>query len=408
MSDSSQTTVSGAFSRAENFSNHTNRARGTGTGLVSVFDALAGAGIKVSAPSSRRIALGSEAMTIAQALASVEQPCGTLLLECQGVRDLALAQSCVSKLAKRMQADGREVNDDTRADAIAASAYALTVWRHTGTGPDGQPETLAGRVAWRAAVKEISRDTFGDSIQIHTVSDDWLWWNAAQGSESRAERAARFWVERAAKLRQKSLIRRLASMPAGRGKRAETIERIGNAAAMLLTGETLDNAAAMAGFKGNDKSRVKPGDRFKHACKRIGLAVGQFDARTSTRFHVPIVREEKTWGAGMGPHPEYVPQFLSPSVANFLWNLPGVDTEKMERRRNRRAWIASQLFTLPLNEDKPAQNKPQHPGRNWAAHVRSTHVKAPNGGHYTGTVSIRPDGTLRRTVLMPDGSTVQV
>jgi hypothetical protein len=276
MQYSSQPTVSGVFSRAENFSNSGHRARGAG--LASLGDALVDAGL-VSAPSSRRMDLGIEAMTITEALASAAQPAGPLLLECQGQRDLALARACCSKLVRRMAADGREVSEDSQRDAVAAGVHTLAMWRKTGAGADGAAETLAARVAWRGVVTELSRDHYGDSVQIHTVSDDWLWFNAAQSDESREERAARFKVQRAASTRQNRLTRRLASMPGGRGKRAAVIERVGNAAAMLLAGETLDSAAAMAGFTGNEAGRKKPSDRLIQACKRLGLVGDGFQIR---------------------------------------------------------------------------------------------------------------------------------
>ena len=127
------------------------------------------------------VALGVEARSISNALASCERPAGALLLECQGQFDIGLAWRCARKLAARMAGDGRVTNEVTTADAAAAACLALTVWRSTGRGADGQVESLAARVAWRAVVLDISADTLGDSVALHSVSDDWLFAQASRG-----------------------------------------------------------------------------------------------------------------------------------------------------------------------------------------------------------------------------------
>lgn len=221
-----------------------------------------------------------EAMTIPQALASSEQAAGPLLLEAQGLTDVALALACVRKLVARMAADGRPVSDTTQADSVGAACLALTQWRQR----DDIGERLAARVAWRAVVDEVSDDCLGDSVPVHTVADDWLWFHRAQRDESRPERAARFKVERLAKTRHARLLRRLANLPPGRGKRKEAIERVGRAAVFLLQGERLDTAAAMAGFKAKtDRKTGGAGDRLVEAVKRIGLIGGGFAIRRASR-----------------------------------------------------------------------------------------------------------------------------
>ena len=161
------------------------------------------------------------------------------------------------------------VTEDERKEATAEAACALTRWRATGAGCDDAPEALAARVAWRAVVRELSRDWLGESIPLCTVSDDWLWFNRAQGDESRTERAARLIVERLAKTRHTRLLRRMANLPPGRGKRKEAIERVGRAAVFLLQGERLDTAAAMAGFRPSGATRA--GDRLVRSVVRLGL-----------------------------------------------------------------------------------------------------------------------------------------
>jgi len=248
--------------------------------FVSVSDALTAAGVTFTATSKLRAPV--EAMTVRQALASGEAAAGPLLLEAQGQCDIVLARACVRKLVARMAADGRPVSDTTQADAVAAACLALTQWRCKGD----IGERLAARVAWRAVVDEVSDDCLGDSIPVHTVADDWLWFNRAQGDESRLERVARFKVERLAKTRHARLLRRLANLPPGRGKRQEAIERVGRAAVFLLQGERLDTAAKMAGFKARADghgSTKNHGDALIQAVKRIGLIGERFAIRRAHR-----------------------------------------------------------------------------------------------------------------------------
>ena len=248
-------------------------------GLASLGDALTAAGVCASGEpmAERARALGVDMMPVRDALASGEQPSGGLLLEAQGQMDLAIADACARKLAARMRVNGKHVNEDTIRDATGAGALALTQWRTTGAGVDGERETLAARVAWRAVVVEISRDTLGESIPLQAVSEDWLWHNAEQHDESRAERAARFKVERQATTRQLRLFRRLANLPCPNSKRVQVIEKVGNAASLLLTGMTLEEAASAAGFKarrsGAGRGQHSAGDAFCQALRRLGFQI---------------------------------------------------------------------------------------------------------------------------------------
>jgi len=249
---------------------------GRGRGLESLGEALTLAGF-TDTPKTRA---GFASMTVRELLASGETPAGGLLLECQGQVDLALAGNCVARLAARIAGAGRIVSDDERKEAIAAAACALTVWRATGMDCADEPETLAARVAWRAAVRELSRDWLGESIPLCTVSDDWLWFNREQRDESRVERAARLRVERLAASRQLRLLRRLDNLPTGRGQRAAVIEKLRTAAVALLSGLRLDEAATLAGFKAS--GRTGAGARLLQACKRLGLIGGGFAVRRCT------------------------------------------------------------------------------------------------------------------------------
>jgi hypothetical protein len=247
---------------------------GRGRGWQCLGDALTAAGVP---DTDNKRQAGVASMSLRELLASGETPAGGLLLECQGQADLTLAGHCVARLAARMAGAGRLVTDEERKESIAAAACALTVWRATGAGCDGEPETLAARVAWRAAVRELSRDWLGASIPLCTVSDDWLWFNREQRDESRVERAARLRVERLASSRQLRLLRRLDNLPAGRGQRAAVIDKLRAAAVALLDGLRLDEAATLAGFKAS--GRTDAGARLLHACKRLGLIGDGFAVR---------------------------------------------------------------------------------------------------------------------------------
>jgi hypothetical protein len=251
--------------------------------LNSVGDALTAAGIATAEAAREQVPVA--AMTVRQALASFEQPVGQLLREAQGQCDLVLARACVRRLVSRMAADGRPVSDTTQADAVGAACLALVQWRCSAE----IRERLAARIAWRAVVDEVSNDCLGESVPVHTLSDDWLWFNRGQRDESRLERAARLRVERLAKTRHARLLRRLANLPPGRGKRKEAIERVGRAAVFLLQGERLDTAAQMAGFKaaikadGRKGGDTTAGDRLIQAVKRIGLIGEHFAIRRARR-----------------------------------------------------------------------------------------------------------------------------
>lgn len=290
-----------------------NLGKGPGRGLQSVGDALTQAGLPdATAPVVRGHALGVDAMTVAEALANRERPAGELLRACQVQLDMATADKCLSKLAQRMAGAGRIVERpavervivrdglgraDVRQrmlgghewrDAFGAALVALQVWRETGAGAEGEPMSAAGfessmvdgvrrvrvytpasRVAWRAIVRALARDTFGESIPLHSITDEWLWHNRELRDESRAERAARLRVERLAVSRQALLLRRLDNIPAGRGKRAETVAKIRTAAIALLNGARLDEAATVAGFKSH--GRHKAADHFATALRRVGF-----------------------------------------------------------------------------------------------------------------------------------------
>ena len=259
-------------------------------GLASVADALAACGVAVAPPDDQPKAAGLEAMPIKTACASVERAAGSLLLEVQGQSDLQLCRNYSRKLAGRMSGAGAVVSPEQIQDATGAGCVALGVWRATGKGSDGEPERLASRVAWRAVVQSMSADRFGESISLDTISDDWLWHNAEPTCQSRAERAAQLWVERAADQRQARLAVRMSRLPGGRGKRGQVIERVTNCAALLLDGFRLDEAASAAGFKGGKARHRSAGDTFCQALRRLGFEI-RGHARQSLRE--PAKRRDK-------------------------------------------------------------------------------------------------------------------
>jgi hypothetical protein len=316
-----------------------------------------GAALAALDTGAEQAAQGMEARSISSALASVEQAAGSLLLECQGQFDLQLAERCVRKLDARMQADGRErLNDAILRDAIGAGVLALAVWRSTGRGADGAGESLAARVAWRAVVLSISADSFGDSVALHSVSDDWLFAQALP-RESRVERLVRWQVERFALGRSALLVRRVEAIKAqgGSGRRAQAVDRVGHAARLMLAGDNVDTAAERAGYKSS--CRTSAANRLARAMRACGVGiVGDARDRVANRPALPVKR--------VVPEPvqAFKPVAVLP-VADYpatTFQLPAAavtasgrvvryDVEavtKSERRRARRAWQAVQRLAL--------------------------------------------------------------
>jgi hypothetical protein len=229
-------------------------------------------------------------LSIGAALSSVAMPCGYLLHEAQGQQVLDMARKQAAKLRQSMRRDGRNMSDTTEQEAIAAGAGAVVRWRN-GEDCDGAEHGAAG-VCWRAIVQSVAQDSFGESIEdwrgqdddgadtFDTLTGSALPLPSLVGDGSRNERASRLLFERARAKRGDLLARRIESLKAngGRGKRAELIDKIHRAAILLLHGETVDNAATGAGFKGSERHRVGAGDRLMRAVRRLGFCV-QFNLR---------------------------------------------------------------------------------------------------------------------------------
>src|ERR1035441_4861611 len=98
-----------------------------------------------------------DCIPVVSALPGRVQPCGPLLCEVQGQYDLALAEGHAAKLAKSMRHDSKLCSDTTMQEGVSAGLTALAEWR-AGADVDGH-KGGAGRVCWRAVVREMSRDT---------------------------------------------------------------------------------------------------------------------------------------------------------------------------------------------------------------------------------------------------------
>lgn len=301
-------------------------------------DALQTAGLGGPLALARPLAQGMHAMSISAALASLEQPQGELLTACQVQRDAQLVERCIAKLVGKMAGAGRVVERPNIAvvtvdgkarrretgghdwrDARAAGMLALTVWRHTGNGADGLPEVNAARVAWRAVVNALSRDAYGESTDSVDTIERWaddklpLWANEAMHTTDRRERALARLTAMQATTRKVRLGKRMAAMPAGRGNRAATIEKVAKAAESLLDGANLDKAATLSGFNACERSRHSAADGLIQACRRLGIVAKtgnggqQFTARMSKKEDgerrapfVPMLNPSRTLGGQFG------------------------------------------------------------------------------------------------------------
>ena len=275
---------------------------------------LAAAGVSIS-PARRT--LGAECQTVGQLLRSGERPAGPLLQAVQASLDRDLCEWSAYHLNAKMVADGRESlwqRDEgkgagwcaTMADAISDGVQALALWRaglglvREDSGADvvtlGESggvcaawvksvapmdtgaasvsyklASTAARVAWRAVVDSVARDTLGETPAQAAMARDWVEW--ASG--------ARDWRGLTSEQRAR---RRLASvevmrdkLASGRGRRAALADKVKQAALLMLNGTSADEAAAAAGFKasagGGRSGRTSASLRLAAALRRAGLPV---------------------------------------------------------------------------------------------------------------------------------------
>ena len=245
-------------------------------------------------------------LPVSVGLASQYAATGPLLAECQGQLDLASVTRQAKRLVGGMRRNGSEPSNATEHDAIGDGLLALVQWRNT-YGPRVLGETAA-LVSWRAVVRSVSVcDLLGESITLWQApdSEDSGAWDSLTGSAlplpqlcgdaTRADKAARLLFERARAKRFGLLERRMASLKlraAGRGKRAQVIDKLHAAAVQLLHGDSLDHAAQAAGFKasGTGYHAARTGDRLGQAARRVGL-----------KFQATARDREAKQGQGHGP-----------------------------------------------------------------------------------------------------------
>src|ERR1019366_1728324 len=153
------------------------------------------------------------------------------------------------------------------------------VWSNQITVQSGG-EPSQGLVCWQAIQRSMSADTYDDTVPVQDFSLEQL---AALvlplpqllGDDSRQDKAARLMFERARARRPALLAGRIAELKArgGRGKRQDTIDRIGHACLLMLQGETIRNAAVLVGFTGHQggaRGATRPEDALASAVRRIG------------------------------------------------------------------------------------------------------------------------------------------
>lgn len=215
--------------------------------------------------------------------------------ELQGQFDLALCGRLADRLAVAMRRDGRQMSDTTKEDAAGAGVLALARWRDINARHmRARVRGTVAAVAWRAIVREVAKDGFGQSVELVPAMADELRGSAVPlpplvGDDSRTDKAARLVFERARAKRPRLLLRRVEALvaAAGRGangeRRRASVERVAIAARHLLAGESLEAAAAAVGFESTASARgtMRAGDKLVRAARRLGMAI-QFDARMNT------------------------------------------------------------------------------------------------------------------------------
>ena len=207
---------------------------------------------------------------------------GGLLGEVQAQRDLTLCAAMSRKLLASMRRDGKQPSNATGDDATGAGVLAVARWRAiNGKFPARRVRGSVLAVAWRAVVRESSRDLLGDAVPLgegaaaDTLAGSALPLPCFSGDDSRHDKAVRLVYERARAARPAQLSARLDALAAagGRGSRALVVSKVGHAAALLLGGASIDSAATSAGFKsrGAGRSFNRAGDALGQAVRRLGF-----------------------------------------------------------------------------------------------------------------------------------------
>jgi hypothetical protein len=222
-------------------------------------------------------------------------PSGGFMGELQGQLDLALVARLASRLAVSMRRDGRDMSTTTEHDARSAGLVALARWRSINAKFSARRiRGTSAAVAWRAIVRAVADDGLGAGVSL--VEPDLLCHLSTSalplpqfsGDDSRLDHASRLLFERARERRPALLARRFEVLTAaaagkGSGKRKASLEKLRTAAVAVLRGESLDHAAAEAGFVATVSTTrgggtMRAGDKLLRAARRVGFNV-QFDAR---------------------------------------------------------------------------------------------------------------------------------
>jgi hypothetical protein len=214
----------------------------------------------------------------------------------QGQSDLNMAERQAAALGRKMFAKGL-VSDTTIQEAVSDGLFALTVLRnqaHVGAFI----ETTPPRVCYRAISDSMSRDPYGDTVPIADFSLEQLASSALPlpqlvGDDSRQDKAARLLFARARARRPALLPGRIAALKAqgGRGKRQDTIDKVGRACLLMLQGESIGNAAAMVGFTGHAggaRGATRAEDALARAVRRLGFRFQLNLRQTGKDFAKPI------------------------------------------------------------------------------------------------------------------------
>ncbi len=261
---------------------------GRGRGLASVGDALAQvapvqvvAGVDWGAgrPLWRRELVAAWYRGERDALGLIEAAANE-----QAQLDLKLVENCVRAIVSKLADNGRKVERPRRAAvtvkdnsgrdcvrvrvaggeewqrAVSAGIAAIVQWRNGALAspvvPGSRVVEAVAVVAWRGVSDELSHDAFGHSVELSSVSDEWLAGAVEPlavaccvGIESRGDKAARWLRERGAARRKQVLPARLDTLRHGNSRRAALVDRIEAAAARLLGGDSIDAAARSVGFK---------------------------------------------------------------------------------------------------------------------------------------------------------------
>jgi hypothetical protein len=113
---------------------------------------------------------------------------------------------------------------------------------------------------------------------MHTLSEHNITAQALP-RESEEEQQARWAIEttRAYWVHRLSEVRSNLAAAGGGPRRQEFVDRVCNALALILGGETIDNAAQAAGF--HTRQRHQPGDQLVRALSRLGFSLNGFAVR---------------------------------------------------------------------------------------------------------------------------------